>query len=73
MNLKDRKALLQRELMWAKVRDVEEELEQEFSNINGVETKLNDCKESILKRDEKIAEHQEIIRFEITFIRGLLL
>lgn len=48
--------------MWAKVRDVEEELEQESSNMKGVEKKMNDCKQNIKKRDEKIAGIQETIR-----------
>lgn len=62
LNLKDRKALLQRELMWAKVRDVEDELYQENSNIQGVERKLGDCKQNAQKRNEKIATLQETIR-----------
>lgn len=48
--------------MWAKVRDVEEELEQENSNVEGIEKKLNDCKHNAEKRNERLATIQEKIR-----------
>lgn len=48
--------------MWAKVRDVEEELEQGIFSVRGIEEKLNDCKQNAQKRNEKIVTLQETIR-----------
>lgn len=62
MNLKDRKALLQRELLWAKVRDVEEEVEQDSFSMEEIEKKLDDCKQNALNRNGKILDLQEKIR-----------
>lgn len=49
--------------MWAKVRDVEEELGQENSNIAGIEKKLEDCKQNAQKRNERVATIQNTIRY----------
>lgn len=51
--------------MWAKVRDVEEELEQKTSHMKEVEKKLNDCKQNIQKRDDKIVSLKETIRLNL--------
>lgn len=48
--------------MWAKVRDVEEELEQEKSNIDEIEKKLNDCKQNVQKRNERVVTIQNTIK-----------
>lgn len=63
VSLKDNKVLLQRELMWAKVRDVEEELKQEDSKVKVIEKKLNEFRQNAEKRNEKIATLQEKNRY----------
>lgn len=65
VNLKDNKALLQKELLWAKVRDTEDEIDQENATIGGIQKKLNECKENVEKRNENIVTLQELIRFVV--------
>ncbi|CAG9820931.1 unnamed protein product, partial [Phaedon cochleariae] len=62
ISLKDRKGLLQRELIWAKVRDVEEELEQEKLGVETIEKKLNDVKANSDKRNDRVNKLKENIR-----------
>ncbi|KAG5887604.1 hypothetical protein JTB14_002613 [Gonioctena quinquepunctata] len=62
ISLKDKKVLLQRELLWAKVRDVEEELEGEKSRVDSVESKLDEFKANSSKRGDRISTLKEHIK-----------
>ncbi|KAJ8935418.1 hypothetical protein NQ314_012837, partial [Rhamnusium bicolor] len=62
LNLKDKKSYLQRELVWAKVQDAEEELEQEKSKVNTLEKRWNECKANSEKRVERINTLKENIK-----------
>lgn len=61
MSLRDKKDLLQRELIWAKVRDTEEELHGCQLNLNTLEKKLNNYKINSAKRVENMQEFKDNI------------
>lgn len=54
--LRDKKSYLQRELVWAKVRDAEEELEQETLKVNNLEAKLKESKLNSDRQADRIAK-----------------
>lgn len=56
VSLKDKKNYLHRELVWAKVRDAEEELEQVLSKVNNLEAKWNESKSISDKQMDRIAK-----------------
>ncbi|XP_023020783.2 structural maintenance of chromosomes 6 [Leptinotarsa decemlineata] len=62
ISLKDKKLLLQQELVWAKARDVEEELEEEKAKVESVDKKLNEFRTNSAKRGERISTLKEHIK-----------
>ncbi|KAJ8925976.1 hypothetical protein NQ315_009831 [Exocentrus adspersus] len=61
LTLRGKKSLLHRELLWAKVRDAEEEVEQERTKVEQWERKLNESKASSDKQVDKIAKIKNTI------------
>lgn len=59
LSLKDRKLLLQRELVWSKVRDVEDELTEKNRNLDNLEKKLNNFKINSEKRIENLNQFKK--------------
>ncbi|XP_057664311.1 structural maintenance of chromosomes protein 6 [Diorhabda carinulata] len=59
LSLKDRKLLLQRELVWSKVRDAEEDLNEKNRVLENFETKLKELKTNSEKRAEILTNYKK--------------
>ncbi|XP_072398773.1 structural maintenance of chromosomes protein 6 [Diabrotica undecimpunctata] len=71
VSLKDQKELLHRELMWAKVRDVEDELEVLQKNVNALNEKLANFQSTSEKRLAEVNSYTKNIQEKETEKRKL--
>lgn len=62
ITLKEKRAALQSELLWAKVRDTEKEYEEKEKDIQDLEAKVRGVKNEIEEKGESVKELREKIR-----------
>ncbi|KAJ8949271.1 hypothetical protein NQ318_022785 [Aromia moschata] len=62
LNLRSKKGTLHKELVWAKVRDAELELQDQKSKMEAIETKWNESKANSARRADKVNKLKEKIR-----------
>ncbi|KAL3288876.1 hypothetical protein HHI36_003322 [Cryptolaemus montrouzieri] len=61
-NLKDERASLHAELLWAKVRDMELEIQSQMDTIDGLSKKYDNFKQNTAKRSEEVERLRNSIR-----------
>lgn len=62
VNLKEQKIMLQTEMLWAEVRDAEEELAQDQEKVNKIVKKMEDFKKTTQNKKQDIQSYEENVR-----------